>query len=352
MRALISGAGVAGPTLAWFLAKTGPHVTIVEKSHSLLPIGQNIDVNGTALSVIKKMGLMDELRRLNTTEKGTQFVDTNGRQLASFPLKEGSVSATSEYKILRRDLVKMLAEASLKLPHVEYMFNTTIEKVHSSDGDAVKVELSNGEVYEYDLFQYFSSEDVTVIDKNMYAVYGNITRLSGDNDIRMPCNDAQKKAWDIAARSDRQTQHALIRSEFADADWQAQRLFDMMDQSPDFYFKAIQQIKMSKWSNGRVVCIGDAAYAPTPLTGASLALLGAYVLAGELSKLNPGENPASALKAYETNFRPFVEETQWTAWQRQLFRAAMWVISKIVAVPWFASRHDENKEDANFPLPQ
>jgi 2-polyprenyl-6-methoxyphenol hydroxylase-like FAD-dependent oxidoreductase len=94
MRVLISGAGVAGPTLAWWLAKIGAHVTIVEKAKTLKPIGQNIDVNGTALSVVKKMGLFGELQRLNTSEKGTQFVDTKGKPLTAFPLTPGAVTGT------------------------------------------------------------------------------------------------------------------------------------------------------------------------------------------------------------------------------------------------------------------
>jgi 2-polyprenyl-6-methoxyphenol hydroxylase-like FAD-dependent oxidoreductase len=105
-----------------------------------------------------------------------------------------------------------------------------------------------------------------------------------------------------------------------------------MDQAPDFYFHVIQQIKMSKWFNSRVVCLGDTAHAPSPLTGmgTSLAITGAYILAGELTKLGTDESPAKALKAYESVFRPFVEEMQQipffvpgiahqeTAWKRWL----------------------------------
>jgi 2-polyprenyl-6-methoxyphenol hydroxylase-like FAD-dependent oxidoreductase len=146
---------------------------------------------------------------------------------------------------------------------------------------------------------------------------------------------------------------------------QAQRLLDAMDQAPDFYFQVIQQIRMSKWSNSRVVCLGDAAYAPTPLTGmgTSLAIIGAYVLAGELSKLNDGERPLKALEAYESTFCPFVEEIQKipsfipaiahpeTAWKRSLFQVFVWAVSKVVAIPWFAGSSGEGN-DNGFPLPQ
>ncbi|KAF9632487.1 putative 2-polyprenyl-6-methoxyphenol hydroxylase-like oxidoreductase protein [Lasiodiplodia theobromae] len=405
MRVLISGAGIAGPTLAWYLAKAGARITIVEKSHALLPHGQNIDINGSALTVIKKMGLIDQIRRFNTTEKGTQFIDPKGRPFAPFPVKSGSsASPTSEFEILRGDLAAVLHEATKNHPNIDYMFGTTISRVISNNNAAVKVELSNGEVQDYALLaaadgqwskvrkECFPPESVNVIDKGMYAVYWTISRLPGDNDwwniyqalgsrilslrpdphgtmraciTRMPCSDAQKKAWQEATRSDRKTQEELVRMDFADAGWQAQRLLDSMSQAPDFYFQAIQQIKLAKWSNNRVVSIGDAAYAPTPLTGAgaSLAITGAYVLAGELSKLNDGQHPSSALSAYESTFRPFVEETQnipffvpaiahpETTWKRWLLQAFVGALSKAVATPWLVNKFDRDNNEEDFPLP-
>ncbi|KAK7468490.1 hypothetical protein VKT23_002996 [Stygiomarasmius scandens] len=405
MRVLINGAGIAGPTLAWFLAKAGARITIIEKSHSLLSYGQNIDINGSAIAIIRKMGLLDQIRRFNTTEKGTQFIDPKGRPFAPFPVNNGSsISFTSQFEILRGDLAAILHEATKDHPNIKYLFGTTIEEIISNTDDTVKVKSSNGEVQEFDLLvaadgqwskvrkQCFPPEYVNVVDKGMYAVYWTIPRLPSDNDwwnvyqalgsriitlrpdphgtIRamftcMPCNDTQKKAWLEASKGDRQTKRELLSREFADAGWQTQRLLDTVDQAPDFYFQAIQQIKMSKWSNSRVVCLGDAAYAPTPLTGAgaSLAIIGAYVLAGELSKLDASEHPSKAFEAYETTFRPFVEETQnipffvpaiahpETAWKRWLFHTFVWTVSKVVATPWVANRFGGNNEE-DFPLPQ
>ncbi|KAL8946597.1 MAG: hypothetical protein Q9222_007025, partial [Ikaeria aurantiellina] len=179
MRVLTSGAGIAGSTLAWFLAKSGARVTIVEKAPSLLPHGQNVDITGSALKVIKKMGLMDEVRRLNTTEKGTQFIDSKGRPFAPLPVREGSeASFTSEFEILRGDLAAMLYKASKDLPNVNYKFNTTIKTVTSNPNSTVTVELSNGETQDYDLLvaadgqwsktrrQCFPPDAVTVVDKD------------------------------------------------------------------------------------------------------------------------------------------------------------------------------------------
>jgi 2-polyprenyl-6-methoxyphenol hydroxylase-like FAD-dependent oxidoreductase len=408
MRVLISGAGIAGPTLAWFLAKTGARITIVEKSDSLLAQGQNIDIRGVAIKVIKQMGLLDEVRRFNTTEKGLQFIDPSGQPFAPFPVTAGSSqSFTSEFEILRGDLALVLYNATKNLPNVDYLFGTTVTNVISNDDDLVKVELSNGKVEEFDILvvadgqwsrirkQCFPPESVKVVDKSLYVVYWTVPRLASDNEwcnlyqalgsrsislrpdphgtmravcTRMPCNDVQRKAWQEASKGDRQSQENLMRREFKDAGWQAERFLDAMDQAPDFYFQAVQQIKMSRWSKFRVVCLGDAAHAPTPLTGmgTSLAIDGAYILAGELSKLNASDHPSKALDAYENTFRPFVERIQKipffvpaivhpeTAWKRWLLHTLASGISKIAAISWLTNlfqRFSSGEEKDDFPLP-
>ncbi|KAL9051377.1 MAG: hypothetical protein Q9206_004725 [Seirophora lacunosa] len=357
MRVLISGSGIAGPTLACFLAKAGIRTTVLEKSHSLLPYGQNIDLSGSAITVVKKMGLIDEVRRWNTPEKGTQFIDPKGRPFAPFPVR----------------------------------FGTTITELLANDDDSVEVKLSDGETQEYDLLvaadgqwskvrkQCFPAESVDVVDKGMNAAYWTIPRLPRDNDwwsitTRLDQESSllgrihTAKAWREAIKGGRNTQQKLLRQEFADAGWEAQRLLGSMEQAPDFYFQPIQQIKMSKWSNSRVVCLGDAAFAPTPLTGmgTSLAIIGAYVLAGELSKLDAGRHPSKSLDdAYESILRPFVEKSQnipffvpaiahpKTAWKRWLLQSFFSSVSKIVAFPWLA-RWTGNAESRNdgFLLPQ
>ncbi|KAI9705372.1 MAG: hypothetical protein M1820_005202 [Bogoriella megaspora] len=404
MRVLISGAGVAGPTLAWFLAKTNARITIIEKSHALLHHGQNVDLKGSAVTVVKKMGLFDQIKRFNTTEKGTQFVDLDGKPFAPFSIEKGSsASLTSEFEILRGDLAAILYEATKDLPNVDYLFGTTVKEV-TSNNETVKVQLSNGEAQEFDLLvaadgqwskvrkQCFLPEQVESVHLGMYAVYYTVPRIPIDNDwwniylalgsrtvsLRpdphgttramfsyMP-SKTRAAAWLEASKSDRKTQEKLLRQEFADSGWQTQRLLDAMDQAPDFYFHVIQQIRMTKWSTSRVVCLGDAAYAPSPTAGGgtSLAIIGAYILAGELSKIDDGEHPSKAFEAYENTFRPHVEETQKippflpglvhpkTAWKRWLLETFLWVLSKVVAVPWIVKRLGENKHEEDFDLPK
>ncbi|KAK6356163.1 hypothetical protein TWF718_000535 [Orbilia javanica] len=409
MRVLISGAGIAGPSLAWFLARAGILVTTVEKAQCLLPHGQSVDLQGSARKVIKKMGLLDEVLRFHTTEKGTQLIDPKGRPFAPFPVQKGfSKSPTSEFEILRGDLAAVFYNATKDHPNVNYHFDTTVKEVISNDNDSVKVELSNGETQTYDLLvladgqwsrlrkMCFPPEAVKVVDKDMFAAYWTIPRIPSDNNLwniyaalgrrvvslrpdphgtirvtitRVPLNEAHRQEWMEAVRGDRKTQEKLLRKEFADAGWQSQRLLDSIPTAPDFYFQAMQQIKMTKWSTGRIICLGDTAYAPTPLTGmgSSLAINGAYVLAGELSKLKDGEHPSKAFDRYEALYRPFVEQKQYvpsilpgavhpnTSGHRFLLRVLSMALSRVARTPWLVDRFTKVFDDADsedFPLPK
>lgn len=152
MRVLVSGAGIAGPTVAYFMAKAGADITVVDKAPALLPHGQNIDIKGSSISIVKEMGLMDEIIKNNTTEQGTQLVDKDGHPLASLPVVKGKRgSLTSEFEILRGDLSKVLYEPTANVPKVNYLFGTTVTEVISNDDTSVKVELSNGQIQEYDV---------------------------------------------------------------------------------------------------------------------------------------------------------------------------------------------------------
>ena len=221
--------------------------------------------------------------------------------------------------------------------------------------------------------QCFDPSSIQVVDKGSYVSYWTAKRTPADDDwwnihqplgarvvscrpdpygtirvsvSKMPTDDAQRQAWRSASRSDRKTQEALVRSEFGNVGWETKRFLDDMPQAPDFYFQSIQQIRMKKWSSGRVICLGDAAHAPTPLTGmgTSLAIQGAHRLAIELNKLGPNQHPAQAFEAYETSFRPIVEKVQsvpWfipgiahpsSVWHRGLLAVFITIASKVMAL--------------------
>jgi 2-polyprenyl-6-methoxyphenol hydroxylase-like FAD-dependent oxidoreductase len=355
--------------------------------------------------VIKKMGLMPQIRVANTKETGTRFLSSSGQPVAEFPVKEGSnVSMTSEYEILRGDLAKILWEATRYLPNITYHFGLTITSVLQKDDQGVIVLLSNGQTLSADVLvaadgqwsrlrsSIFPPSSINIKHQGMYGVYFTIPRLPSDKnywDIHislasrtistrpdphgtmramftfMPSTPTQEAAWETASRAGRKEQEALLKATFGDAGWQTQRLLDTVSTAPDFYFHAISQIRMSSWACNRVVCLGDAAYCPTPLTGmgTSLAIVGAYMLAGELSKTD-GSSLTAALSAYETAFRPFVTQTQeippfvpgimhpGSSFKRFLLQTLLKVVAWVVAIPWVANRTgDAESRDDGFRLP-
>jgi 2-polyprenyl-6-methoxyphenol hydroxylase-like FAD-dependent oxidoreductase len=107
---------------------------------------------------------------------------------------------------------------------------------------------------------------------------------------------------------DRDDQVTILRRTFADVGWQTPRILEALDEAP-FYFEALGQARLPVWSRGRVALLGDAAYCASPVSGmsTSLALTGAYVLAGELAA---GPDHRAALARYEAVMRPYVEKAQ------------------------------------------
>ncbi|CAO1623645.1 unnamed protein product [Parajaminaea phylloscopi] len=405
MRVLISGAGVAGPALAWHLAKLRASVTVLERSPEALPHGQNVDIRDSALDVLRGMGVLEKVRGAFTNEVGAQFLAPDGRPVASFPLMKGyATSPTAEFEVMRGDIAAILYDASKEFENVNFRFQTTVQDVLSNDDKSVRVRLSNGEEHEYDLVvaadgqwsplrrKVFRADSVKVVDKNLFFAYWTVPRGEQDDNWwklytglkrrvmmlrpdphgtvralvgKMPEPGAEREEWDRAYKQGREVQQDLVRRQFKDIGWEAERLLGAMKDAPDWYFHGIQQIKMDKWSNSRVVCLGDAACAPTALTGrgTSLALLGAYRLAGELSKLQPGQHPRAAFEAYEEGFKPHVESVQdlpsfipglmyprgrLHRWCLQTFVATF---SKLVRIPFILRRLrvDESKAET---LPQ
>nr|OQO19792.1 hypothetical protein B0A51_11764 [Rachicladosporium sp. CCFEE 5018] len=389
MRIIISGAGIAGPTAAYFLAKAGRHidVTVLEKAPRLLAHGQNVDIEDQAIDVIKKMGLMEQVRRYNTTEEGTQFISPKGRPFAPFPVT-GAGGPTSELEILRGDLALITYEVTKVLPNVHFRFGTTIKRVFSSkqDGDELdRVELSDGETESFDALvaadgqwsktrsMCFPQSAVSVVDMGVYAAYFTVPKTANDNkywnlyqalDSKIigtrpdphgttramftcvPRNAAQKKSWEDIKRADRLTQEKHIAKEYSNLGWEAKRLVDAMPESPDFYFQSLQQIRMPYWHTSRVICMGDAAFCPTPLAGmgASLALMSAYYLAGEMSTLKDGEHPQRAFAAYESVFRPIVnshlpDPSSGPKLLHPAGRVHRWVFQRLITVvAWIVGR--------------
>lgn len=146
---LICGSGIAGPICAYWLSRAGIQTTIIERAPELRKAGQQIDVRGSGLTVVKRMGLEETVRSKTTEEKGLAFVNAKGRRLAEFPVDEkGGMSFTSDIEILRENLVQIFYDASKE--KTEYIFGDHVTAIHQEDGKKVRVTLEKGGEKEYD----------------------------------------------------------------------------------------------------------------------------------------------------------------------------------------------------------
>ncbi|KJZ75200.1 hypothetical protein HIM_05394 [Hirsutella minnesotensis 3608] len=345
LNVLICGGGVGGPAAAFWLSRLGHRCTIVERYPELRIHGQQIDLREQGVTAAKRMGIIDEVRRRAVDEEGTGFVNSSGKMLAFFGRSgnEEKQSFTSEFEIMRGELCKILHERTVD--RVTWRFGITVDDFeHDDDGRRVKVAFSDGTTATYDLLigadgqgsrvRRKMSPDAAYRPFGVFCCYFNMPRQAQDakkvftmyaagggrtlatrwhsKDVGqgylMTMSDADEMRQVL--REDSTKQKALFSRVFRGAGWQADRLVDEMQKADDTYFFEALQVTTKCWSKGRVVLLGDAAHAPSFFTGmgTSLALVGAYVLAGEIA--SNGDNVSLALQEYDRKFRPFVEATQ------------------------------------------
>ncbi|MGO9548738.1 FAD-dependent monooxygenase [Mycobacterium sp.] len=334
-RALISGAGIAGPAFAHQLAARGWRTTIVERFPQRRDEGHNVDVRGAAREVARRMGIQDDIRAANTTEVGMRFVNGDGSTAASFPMGDSGVRGpTAELEILRGELSRILIAHTRD--STEYRFDTQIANL-TDQGDRVIVALDDGTSIDADVLVIAEGlrsrtrdlvMPVAVTDLGMYIAYLTIARqdsddrwwnwqhVPGSRGIHLrPDNLGTTRAMlsflsDVRGLEDlsRADQIAILRKTFADAGGAAPRILAQLGDAP-MYFDAIGQVRAPRWSKGRVALLGDAAFCPSPVGGggSSLALIGAYVLAGELCRT---DDVPAALARYEQFLRPHVTAAQ------------------------------------------
>lgn len=333
---LIAGASIAGPTLAFWLNRFGFEVTVVERADGLRLGGQNIDVKEAAQKIVRLMGIEEEIRKANTGEMGVRFVDGKNRIKAAFP-KGDAGFGTSELEILRGDLAKILYDNTKK--NVEYIFGDQITALEEQD-NRVSVTFKKASPRSFDIVvaadgirsstRYLMFGDEPLIKPlGLYNAYLTIPRIKTDSSwacwynapgsrviLTRPDNEGTTRASFSFLSSEMgyeklglDQQKELLRHKFSDAGWQAPRIIEELDQSKDMYFDGISQVIAPRWSDGRCAMVGDAAYCPTPVSGmgASLSIVGAYVLAGELSR---HKKHTEAFSAYEKLMRPYVGDIQ------------------------------------------
>ena len=337
-KVLISGASIAGPALAYWLARQGMDVTAVEKAPAFRDGGQTIDVRGAGRVVVQRMGLEELIRANSTQEQGIAFVDQGNRTKAFIGVNafdgDGPIA---ELEILRGELAKLLIQQSQD--RVTYRFGDSI-KTLEDDGEQVHVRFEQGAEQVYDLViiaegigsatrnQVFGNE-VERRSLDLYTAYFTVPRAPSDGEVMRwhnlsggrciclrPDNLGTTRAFLSFQQAPsgyekltRDEQVALLKRLFANAGWEAPRVLDALEHATDLYLDAVGQVKMPRWSKGRIALVGDAAYCASPISGmgTSLGLCGAYVLAGELGR---HADHSEAFAAYEKLMRPYVKQAQ------------------------------------------
>ncbi|GAA0348990.1 FAD-dependent monooxygenase [Actinoallomurus spadix] len=338
---LISGAGIAGLAQAYWLDRYGFDVTVVERAAEPRPGGQAIDVRGTALDVAERMGIVADLRRLKTDMRGSSLVDGTGKELYSSTERTltGGVLDGPDVELMRDDLVVLLREAVGD--RVEYLFNDSIAAI-AQDEEGAHVTFESGAARSYDLVVgadglhsnvrrlVFGPETDFIRHLGMYigvytapnflgldrwqtfcmedGVGGGVMSARGNAEVRVYVGFASEEPLDYDYQ-DIEAQKRLLADNVGDV-WIFPTALKYVWDAPDFYFDAMVQIHMGRWSRGRVVLLGDAGYCGSPMSGqgTSMALVGAYVLAGELAAA--GGDHEAGFAAYEAELRDFVAQNQ------------------------------------------
>ncbi len=341
-RVLVSGASVAGTTVAYWLERHGYSVTVVEHYPGLRPGGQAVDVRGPALTVLERMMLRAAADHKRTRIRGASVVDRDGNELSrdTESTPTGGRHHRPDIELLRDDLVELLHEATqLK---VEYLFDDSIVALQD-DGCEVGVTFERAGARSFDLVigadglhsnvrrlvfgpeaqfierlgtfaAIFTVPNFLELDYWQTWHYGDETMVgvySARNNTEARAMVGFMEADLRIDNSDTEAQFAELERRMADDGWVRPQLMQYMRTAPDFYFDEMSQIKMDRWSKGRVALVGDAGYCCSPLSGqgTSVALLGAYVLAGELAAA--GNDYELGFANYRKEFHDYVKRNQW-----------------------------------------
>jgi 2-polyprenyl-6-methoxyphenol hydroxylase-like FAD-dependent oxidoreductase len=384
---LISGAGIAGLALAYWLKKYGFNPTVIEQSPKLREGGYAIDFFGAGFDVAEKMQLLPDLEKVDLKIRQVVFVDENNTCRGGMDAyKIRRLVNGRFYNLLRSDLSKVMYDHLDK--DIQIIFGDTISNIDQKNQEVV-VTFKSGKVRNFDLvagadglhsnvrnlvfgeesafekyFGYYVSSFTTenYTDSNDSFVSYNVPKKqvsiysSPGNKLTSVFifSSAQKLKYD---HHDIEKQKQILRDEFMNFGWECPALLERLYTTTDFYFDPISQIKMKQWTKERVTLVGDAASCPSLLSGqgSTMAMVGAYVLAGEL-KAAAGDYNA-AFRKYENIMMPLIETKQKLAqsfagtlipksrfgiWIRNTFGNVMF--SSLVA-KWFVKKYMTDKID-------
>lgn len=337
MNVLIVGAGIAGPTLAYWLRQSGHNVTLVEQAPVLRSGGYLVDFWGAGFDVAERMGILPEIKRHGQVFTEARAINGDGRRIGS--LKPSAIMGTGLYvSVPRSDLAAAIYAALGNA--VELILDDTVEAL-DDDGQRVQVTFAGGQGRDFDfvvgadglhsrvrrlvfgpdegyekyldiIVAAFEVEGYRPRDEliaMMYAGVGfQVVRLSLPGDRTLFLFTVRHDA-PVPAHDNQDAQHAALRHGFERAGWETPAILDLLPRAEKFYFDSVSQVRMPSWSRGRVVLVGDAAAAPSLLAGqgSALAMVEAYTLAAELAR--SGDH-GEAFDGYENRLATFVRAKQ------------------------------------------
>jgi 2-polyprenyl-6-methoxyphenol hydroxylase-like FAD-dependent oxidoreductase len=335
---LVVGASIAGPAVCYWLKRFGFSPTIIEINPTIRKGGFAIDIRGIAIDLLKKMEIYKSICDKRTKITLGRYVDAQGNVLHEeqgelYGFREGE-----DVEIVRGHLVELLMHT---IPEIPCYFNQQVKQLVQHD-DFVELVFKDGKKEKFDIVigadglhssirsMAFNNEEYSLKHLGAYfSVFGipnylNLNRIdvayeANQKSIHINSDeDPNLSQAGLMFRSihllknirDEREQKNFLKNTFWDMGWESNKLLQLMETTKDFYFDSITQVKMNFWTKGRVALVGDAGYCASPLSGqgTSLALVGAYILAGELN--NAGENYKKAFSNYNRQLRPFVEENQ------------------------------------------
>jgi 2-polyprenyl-6-methoxyphenol hydroxylase-like FAD-dependent oxidoreductase len=344
LRIVINGAGIAGPSLAYWLSKSGHQVLLVEQSPQLRSGGYVIDFWGVGYDIAEKMGLVPKIRQLGYEVKEVRFVGRDGRRRGGFPAEVFVRMTNGRFTSLRRS--DLAAAIYLALDgKVETLFGDSVAAI-TEEGDCVRVGFEHAAEREVDLvvgadglhsrvrqlafgpqkdFEVtlgyhvaaFETEAYRPRDELVYvshAVPGRqVSRFAMRDDktlflfvFRDEYGSGQSPSTDEERKSE-------LRHVFADVGWECPQILAAMKDAREVYFDRVSQIRMDRWTASRTALIGDAAACVSLLAGegTGLAMAESYALAGELRSCSGDHRQAFA--RYERRMKPFLARKQKSA---------------------------------------
>lgn len=336
---LISGIGIAGPTLAFWLKEAGFEPTLIERASALRTGGYVIDFWGLGYDIAERMGLVSKINRIGYHMRELRMVDDRGKRVAGFGTKVFGELTGGRYVTLGRSELSRLLFEKVKGAS-EVIFDNEIVGLQE-EPDCVQVKLKHGGERRFDLvigadglhsgvrrlafgpqdqFEKHLGYVVAAFeacgyrprDENVYLMYGQPGRMVGRFTLH---DDRTLFLFVFAADSSSlppslDLQKANLRETYGDGKWECPRILDELDRTNELYYDRVSQIRMKSWSRGRIALTGDAAFCVslTAGQGSALAVLSAYLLARELA--NAGGRHEVAFGRYEALLRAYIETKQ------------------------------------------